>query len=403
VPRFAPEDFCDGERLHERYRWPLDYADLLPYYERAEPLLCINGDTQTVPNLPAGRPAYRRQLPPDWHPVAQAAAARGQGLTITPVSDGPPWMLARRGTAFNSYTSIILPLLRSPHFQLITGAHALQLEYAPDRQRVEGVVYHDRTTGSRQRIAAAAVVVACGPLNSTKLLFDSACPDFPQGLGDTRGLLGRYLHDHPRDWWTVALEKPLSRPVPSAYLTRKRHKDSAPLYATSWTIGLLPGIREKILGLLPARAEGFGVQVFGTTIPTEEHFVRPDASKKDEFGLPLLDICMRFDEEVTRNVVQAREHFIGLLGEAGYPAKIAETPTTLTPGNSVHYGGTIRMHRSPDHGMVDEWNRLFAVPNVIVGDASCFTTGPEKNPTLTAMALAARAADRLADNLKTGN
>jgi choline dehydrogenase-like flavoprotein len=60
------------------------------------------------------------------------------------------------------------------------------------------------------------------------------------------------------------------------------------------------------------------------------------------------------------------------------------------------------MHRSPQYGMLDAWNRLHAVPNVLVCDASCFTTGAEKNPTLTAMALAARAADRLADDLKTG-
>jgi choline dehydrogenase-like flavoprotein len=68
----------------------------------------------------------------------------------------------------------------------------------------------------------------------------------------------------------------------------------------------------------------------------------------------------------------------------------------------VHLGGTVRMHRSREHGALDPWNRLWDVPNVVVADSSCFPTGPEKNPTLTAMALAARAADRLAQDLEAG-
>jgi choline dehydrogenase-like flavoprotein len=72
----------------------------------------------------------------------------------------------------------------------------------------------------------------------------------------------------------------------------------------------------------------------------------------------------------------------------------------LTPGRAVHYGGTARMHRRRDHGVLDEWNRPFDIPNLVVSDSSCFTTNTEKNPTLTLMALSARAARRLAHDLK---
>jgi choline dehydrogenase-like flavoprotein len=71
------------------------------------------------------------------------------------------------------------------------------------------------------------------------------------------------------------------------------------------------------------------------------------------------------------------------------------------PGTAVHFGGSVRMHHSPRFGMVDAWNRLHAVPNVLVVDPSAFTTGPEKNPTLTAMALASRASQRLAKDLRS--
>jgi choline dehydrogenase-like flavoprotein len=66
------------------------------------------------------------------------------------------------------------------------------------------------------------------------------------------------------------------------------------------------------------------------------------------------------------------------------------------PGSAVHYAGSARMHERPEFGVVDAYNRIHGVPNVVVCDASCFTTGPEKNPTLTAMAIAARAGRRLA-------
>ncbi len=75
----------------------------------------------------------------------------------------------------------------------------------------------------------------------------------------------------------------------------------------------------------------------------------------------------------------------------------------IRPGSSVHYGGSVRMHADPAFGVLDAWNRVHEAPNVVVADSSCFTTGPEKNPTLTAMAIAARAADHLADEVLTGS
>jgi choline dehydrogenase-like flavoprotein len=400
VPRFAPEDFDEGGRLDERYVWPLTYEELAPYYDLVEPLLVVTASGEAVPNLPATKASYRQQLPEDWRCVAAVAARHGQGLAPTPLADGPPWLLAKRGAAFNSYTNLVLPLLRRPNFKLIMGAHALQLETAS--ARVKAVIYHDRKDGSRKRISAAAVVVAAGPLSTPRLLFNSACTDFPEGLGNTEGALGRYLHDHPRDWWTCKLDRPISRLAPSAYLTRLPHRASPPLYGTSWTIGLMPQLRDKLLSFLPLKTHELGVQVFGAMIPTERNYVRPHPDQQDEYGLPDLEICIRYEEEAVQHVIAARERLLALLAEAGYPGRLGETPTEIFPGNSVHYGGAVRMHRSPQYGMADAWNRLHAVPNVVIADASCFTTGPEKNPTPTAMALAARAADRLAHDLKQG-
>jgi choline dehydrogenase-like flavoprotein len=401
VPRFAPEDFTEGGRLDERYRWPLGYDDLAPFYAEAERHLEVTAAPGDLPALPAGVAAHVRHLPADWRLVARTALEHGQGLTVLPLADGPPWLVARRGTAFNSFSTIVQRLQGSRLFELRTGAHALSAEWSGADRRITAVVYHDRATASEYRVSADAVVVACGALHSTKFLFDSACPDFPDGIGNTEGLLGRYLHDHPKEWWSFETDRPVTRLSPAAYLTRRPYDASPPLLATSWTLGLASP-RDRLLSLTPVRTRHVGVQVFGSMRPTDDRFVRPHPDKVDEFGRPQLEVCIWFADDELANVVASREHLLGLMADAGYRCHLDPVVPQLAPGVAVHYGGTARMHRSRHHGVLDEWNRPFDVPNLIVTDASCFTTNSEKNPTLTAMALAARAAAHLADDLRAG-
>jgi choline dehydrogenase-like flavoprotein len=401
VPRFSPADFAEGERLHERYRWPLDYDDLAPYYTEAERILEITATPHDVPALPAGYVAHVRRLPSDWKAIASVAARRGQGLTILPLADGPRWLFARRGTAFNSFTSIVRGLEGAPGFELRVGAHVLRLEWSGSRRRIDAIIYVDRVTGEQRRLEVAGVVVACGALLSTKLLFDSACPDFPDGIGNDEGLLGRFLHDHLNEWWSFATDEAVSRLSPAGYLTRRPYDTSEPLVATSWTLGLASP-RERVMSLTPLKTHQVGVQVFGSMRPREEHFVAPHPTERDEFGLPKLEVSISFEGAEISMMEASRDDLLDLMEEAGNRSELRPVEPQLVPGKAVHYGGTIRMHRSRRHGVLNEWNRPFDVPNLVVGDASCFTTNSEKNPTLTAMALAARAARRLAADLKSG-
>jgi choline dehydrogenase-like flavoprotein len=349
--------------------------------------------------LPGGYVRYRNQIPDDWQAVAQAANKFGQGLTTYPLADGPPNLLVRRGTAFNSFTSIVRPLLRSPDFRLRTGAQALQLEWSQKKGKVDGVVYFNRHTGCTERIGASAVVVACGPLGSAKLMHNSVCNEFPDGLGNSQGLLGRFLHDHPREWWSIQLDRPLSLLAPAAYLTRLPYASSPPLMATSWTLGTAT-IQDRIRSRFGLKGTAVGVQMIGTMIPSAACVAKPSTTKKDEFGLPALDVCIRYSDAEVENVVGARQHLMNLMEDAGCRAIIGPVVPTLFPGTIAHYGGTARMHAKPEYGVVDGWNRVYGAPNVLVCDAACFTTACEKNPTLTVMAIAARAATRLAHDLK---
>jgi choline dehydrogenase-like flavoprotein len=401
VPRFAPEDFTEGARLHERYLWPITYSDLAPYYEKVERYLNITADPRDVPQMPGGYVSYANRLPDDWQSVVRAASKFGQGFTTYPLADGPPNMLVRRGTAFNSYTEVVRPLLRAPNFRLQTGAHALQIEWSPTKRNVDGVIYFCRRTGSTKRIAASAVIVACGPLGSAKLLHNSVSNDFPHGLGNTQGVLGHFLHDHPREWWTFQMERPLQLLAPAGYLTRLPYDSSPPLLATTWTLGIA-GTKDRIRSRFGLKGSTVSVQMIGTMIPTQACVAKPSASKKDEFGLPALDVCIHYSDTEVQNVVRARQHLMNVMEEAGCRSTIGDIVPTLFPGTIAHYGGTARMHAKPQYGVLDAWNRVYGAPNVLVCDAACFTTAAEKNPTLTVMAIAARAAIRLASDLKHG-
>jgi choline dehydrogenase-like flavoprotein len=399
VPRFCADDFTAGARLHEKYRWPVTYDELAPFYEIAERTMAITADPRDVPILPAGYCDYRHRLPHDWQRVAQAALKYGQGFTIMPLADGAPFLLLRRGTSFNSYSRLLAGLAGLPKFELVTQAHALKLEWDAGRKRAVAAIYCDRRTLTHHRVDASAFVVACGPLNSAKLLFNSACADHPHGLGNSQGLLGRYLHDHPREWWAVDTEVALTALAPPAYLTRLPHAASDPLLAASWTIGAF-GTVDKIKSRFGRKSRSFGVQVFGTMIPKEEYYVRPSGEHADEFGFPALEVHIKFEKSVLDNVMKAREHLLQVMQDAGHRAAIRDIVPQLVPGTAKHYGGAVRMHASPRYGVTDGYNRLHDAANVLVVDASAFTTGAEKNPTLTVMALAARAADRLARDLR---
>jgi choline dehydrogenase-like flavoprotein len=401
VPRFTPDDFTEGERLGPQWRWPVTYPDMVPWYETVEPLLTITAGTDEVPMLPKGLAAYRRALPLDWQPLAEAARRHGQGFSTIPICEGPPTLIVNRAAAFNSFTEIVQPLLRNADFTLQTGMHALKLEWNSAKGCVSGIVCRNRATGNDERIECDAVVLAAGPLNSTKILFDSACSDHPQGLGNNHGVLGLYLHDHPKEWWVLDLDRPTSLLAPAGYVTRKPFETSEPLMANSWTMGVADD-KDKIRSRFGLKGDRVAVQVFGTMVPTTDYYVRPCASTKDEFGTPKLDIHIQFDKPVIDNMVQARGHLRFLMEEAGMKPVPQPVEPQLYPGVAVHYGGTARMHSDPQFGVVDAWNRVFDARNVLVVDAACFTTGSEKNPTLTAMALAARASDRLIDDLKSG-
>jgi choline dehydrogenase-like flavoprotein len=262
---------------------------------------------------------------------------------------------------------------------------------------VTSVEYVDRRTGDRQRVHGRAVVLAAGTIDTTVILLRSTSADFPDGLGNTSGLVGRYLHDHPREWWPIRTDTSLTALAHPVYIARRDHTESDPLMATSLTVGMTDSMHDRLRTFYGGRTRRFGVQVLGTMVPTEDRGVvlAPQARSRPA-------VHLRYDDAAARNMEAARDRIRDVLRSANVDVQLPGPFHRLTPGSSVHYAGSVRMHATSGYGVLDRWNRIYDVPNVAVVDPSCFPTGPEKNPTLTAMALAARAADRLAGDLRAG-
>lgn len=401
VPRFSEQDFEDGVRAGEAYAWPLGYRDLAPWYDRVEPLLHIAGPTESVPQVPAGKVRDARRLGSDWQGLVTSAQRLGRSIVPMPYAYGAQSTLTLSGTVFNAFVRLIKPLLRAGSISVRYAARAVRLEWAADQRRVEAVVFRDTESGVEGRVPCRAVVVAAGAINTAELLLRSSSPDFPAGLGNTHGVLGRYLHDHPLAKLVIDLRAPVTV-HPASYITRSSLDRSDALYAAAgmqWSGAAT--YAQSVLHGKPGRLPSIGFSVFGTMVPTRDNWVALDTSGRAGDGTGL-ELHIRHLPRAIQALEQTRDEIVELLTDAGMQPH-TRTWKLEPAGNSNHYGGTCRMHASPEFGMLDSFSRIHGVPNVVVADSAAFTTGPEKNPVLTAMALSARAADRLAQEISSGD
>ncbi|MES1177862.1 MAG: GMC oxidoreductase [Myxococcales bacterium] len=401
VPRFAPDDFADAARAGDAYTWPISYADLAPWYDRVEPLLHIAGSRRDTPRLPSARTTDAWELGPEWDPFAREARLLGRDLVAMPYAYGARTTATRAATPFNAYRRLVAPIARGGGLEVRLSAQALRLEWSAAERRVVAVVTRDPRTGSEERIPCRAVVLAAGAINTAQILLQSQSADFPTGLGNSHGLVGRYLHDHPLAKVVVDLARAVPL-TPASYLTRPSLEHSQPLYAAAFMQWAgTEALGRSLLSRQPGRVKRLGFSVFGTMAPTAEDFIALEPARGA--GEPArLSFALRHPPEALRLLDDARDELLGLFARAGWDPSLA-TYRVEAPGSSVHYGGTCRMHASAAFGVVTSSCRMHEVRNVAVADSSVFTTGPEKNPVLTAMTLAARASELLAGDLRSGD
>jgi choline dehydrogenase-like flavoprotein len=292
--------------------------------------------------------------------------------------------------------------------------------------RAEGVHYIDRVTHEHREAYARTVVVAAGALESTRILLNSKTPSHPQGVGNSTGALGKYLMDH----FTIeggggympslrsSKREPVGRPcgflIPK-YVNAGGQKDRNSNFLRGYRFDgdgsqevyghafLLPEFgdawRERVKKDIPYY---FAIEAQGECLPSPDNFVALDPNKKDAWGIPALHINASYGQNDRAMALAMRSHVAAILDEMKL-ADVASPKSELSIfGKNIHECGTARMGDQPSTSVVDRNCKVHDAKNVFVTDGSVFVTQGCYEPTLTIMAISARAGEHIAETFRRG-
>lgn len=408
--RMSDYEFKAASRDGYGEDWPLSYAELAPYYDQVEAFLGVRGAREGLPQLPDGK-----FLPPipltvgDW--VFRDAISRrwpDRNLIAARVMTGDHAQLFQAACATGRLT-------------FIPNAVVSRITTAPASRTAETVVYTDRVDHRTREVSGRVVVLCASTIESTRILLNSASPEHPDGLANSSGVVGRYLMDH-----TCAMSPRMAGIIPQrslegdnagvdglSYIPNFRnltepHGRFIRGYAVEASIdrGLPPRFKARDPALNEAVKEAqkqkvavFGFVGLGEVLPRFENRVTLDQNRTDAWGIPAAHI----DFSYSSNEHEMVRDQLTCLQEMAHEAKFVplfEDRQLAPPGHSIHEIGTVRMGSNPKSSALNAFNQSWDVPNLFVTDGSCFVTGGSQNPTLTMMALTARACDHIVGQLK---
>ena len=444
--RWSDFDFEGPARDGFAVDWPIRYKDLAPWYDKVERFVGISGEKDGLPELPDGEflPSWQRNVVEqyftdviaknyqDRHVIYARCAhlskpnqihldqGRGQCLTRTECERGCPF-----GGYFSANSSTIPWALKTGNLTLRPHSVVESILYDEDQQRATGVRVIDAQTKDVIDYKAKVVFVNAGAINTAMILLNSTSDRFPNGLGNDNGLMGKHVafhnyratirakHEGHLDKRTIG-RIPTSSYVPRFRNVRRQETDFLRGYAAGFIAhrnydypdldGLLGQDRtDAILEWKQTLKPYWSVNshMMGETIPKETNYVRLDPEKTDEWGVPLVRINVDYDDNDVKMTADYFEQFTEMYERAGF-TDIQTHDSNRIPGLDIHEMGGVRMGRDPKTSLLNEWNQLHACKNVVVTDGACMTSTATQNPSLTYMAIAARAADRVVTELKRG-
>lgn len=407
--RYSDYEFKAGERDGASDSWPIAHEDLSPYYDKVEAFLGVEGTTEGLPQLPDGRfvgaaplseaeTEFGRAVRVRWGD-RHLVPARGISLTTRGADDWP---------RSSSQGSTLFAAHQTGNLTLRSNAVVHRIEYDRDANRAGRVLFFDAESGSEHAATARVVVLAASTIESTRILLNSACDDFPSGLGDASGTLGHYLMDHPTLGLVGRVPGRAQEPVIAdwarcACMPRFRNLDSDSKAAYHRGYGIL-GFAGRTGIALPedlAAEDGahFAFFALGEMLPRSANRVSLSPTEKDAWGIPCAHIEMEWEENEKLLTEDARAELRAMLEHCGWEVTGNEE---FQPGTNVHEMGTARMGDHPDHSYLNSKAQCWALPNLFVVDGAAFPTGGWQNPTLTMMAVAARSSRIILDALRDG-
>ena len=437
VYRWSDLDFEANARDGHGVDWPIRYADIAPWYDHVEEFIGVSGERLNLPQLPDGKFLPPMPLTCSEKVVRDAVASSFGGERVMTIGRcailtqphrgrapchycGP----CERGCVTHSYfTSIGVTLPAA----LATGRLTLQpwsvvhsIVYDESTDRATGVRVIDAKTRESREYSARIIFLCASALESTRLLLNSRTPRFSSGLGNSSGQLGRNLMDHTMGGGAYGKFPGLdesrttfgNRPN-GIYLARFRnvktaHPDFLRGYAfqgggsrPGWGRGNdMPGFGKDLKNALrnPGPWE-FGFYGFGECLPRESNFVELDPEAVDAWGIPALRIHCEWSEN-ERTMLKDMAVTAGEMMEAAGASDIHSYVDDNPPGLTIHEMGTARMGLDPKTSVLNGFNQVHDVSNVFVTDGACMTSSANQNPSITYMALTARAAAFAVEQMK---
>ncbi|HYL98835.1 MAG TPA: GMC family oxidoreductase, partial [Blastocatellia bacterium] len=326
------------------------------------------------------------------------------------------------GAYFSSNSSTLPAAAKTGNMTLRPFSIVQSLIYDADKNRVTGVRVIDAETHDTYEFFSKIVFLNSGTLNSTLILMNSSSRHFPNGFANSSGVLGHYLMDHQEAGGAIGIydgfedkyyhgRKPNGMYIPRFRNVAEKRSDYVRGFAyecysgrSNWQQGYYrPGMgadfKDEISKPGPWNMLLIG---YGECLPNYNNQVTLNKDKKDRWGLPTLNLDMRYAEnELTmrKDMQSSAEEILA----AGGMKNISPLPLFPTPGGCIHEMGTARMGNDPKASVLIRFNQSHDVPNLFITDGSCMASTACQNPSLTYMALTARACDYAVTELKKGN
>ncbi len=440
--RWSEYDFDGPARDGYAVDWPIRYKDLAPWYSYTERFAGISGNKDGLDILPDGEflpplelscvEKYFQESVAKNYTDRQVIYARCAHLTKPQqihVEQGRTQCqnrnLCQRGCPFGGYfssNSSTLPWAeKTGNLTMKTGAIVHSVIYDDKQGRATGVRVIDAATKQATEYFAKVIFVNAAALNTNLILLNSTSSRFPNGLGNDSGVLGKYVafhnyrarisavHEGHKEFKTEG-GRPTSAYLPRFRNVKKQETDFLRGYAAGFYAGRgiqrnTEGFGEALKNNLAKKDLGpwtVGSHMMGETIPKETNYVRLDPNLKDEWGMPQLAIHMDYDDNDDKMTRDFIDQFTEMYTKAGF-TEINASDSKQAPGLDIHEMGGVRMGNDPKTSMLNKWNQMHACKNVFVTDGACMTSTSTQNPSLTYMALTARAADYAVDQLKKQN
>ena len=440
--RWSDFDFEGPARDGFAVDWPIRYQDVAPWYSYVEKFAGISGNKDGLAELPDGEflppmelncveKYFKEQVKThyqDRHVIISRCAhitepqpihtqqGRGKCQNRVLCQRGCPY-----GGYFSSNASTLPWAAKTGKLTLRPQSVVHSIIYDEQKGKATGVRVIDALTQQTIEFYAAVIFVNAAAINTNLILLKSTSARFPNGLGNDSGVLGKYVAFHNyRARVSASYEgfgdsttegrRPTSGYIPRFRNVRKQETNFLRGYAAGMSAGRGQSQSREGLGaslkesLLNPKLGGWhaGSHMMGETIPKESNYVKLDPVKKDAWGIPQLQVSIGYDDNDEKMIQDYFEQISDMFTRAGF-TNIRTSDSKQAPGLDIHEMGGARMGRDPKTSVLNKWNQVHACKNVFVTDGACMTSTSTQNPSLTYMALTARAADYAVQELKKRN